>query len=135
MSQDLPVPLPEPSCVRSFYNDYKRAGAWHTKTSEPWSGTGAACGETEPMFTAEQMESYARACMAPLQAVLSEAGISIDKSEHGYTWTRHDKRADALEAALKSVVSHWREFGPEHGFDETLEMAGSSLISPTGGES
>lgn len=38
------------------------------------------------------------------------------------------KRADALEAALKSVVSHWREFGPEHGFDETLEIAARALL-------
>lgn len=28
-----------------------------------------------------------------------------------------------LRAALDSVVKHWREFGPEHGFDETLERA------------
>lgn len=30
---------------------------------------------------------------------------------------------DRLRAALASVVKHWREFGPEHGFDETLERA------------
>jgi len=30
---------------------------------------------------------------------------------------------DRLREALASVVKHWREFGPEHGFDETLERA------------
>lgn len=31
------------------------------------------------------------------------------------------RRARKAEAALKAIRDHWREFGPEHGFDETLE--------------
>lgn len=44
---------------------------------------------------------------------------------------------DRLRAALNSVVKHWREFGPEHGFDETLEraaLAGGAEAKPSHAE-
>lgn len=28
-----------------------------------------------------------------------------------------------LRASLKELVNHWREFGPDHGFDECIERA------------
>lgn len=34
---------------------------------------------------------------------------------------------DAAACALKAVISHWHDFGPEHGFDECLEMAARAL--------
>jgi hypothetical protein len=33
------------------------------------------------------------------------------------------EKAESLESALTAIRSHWREFGPEHGFDEVLERA------------
>ena len=43
------------------------------------------------------------------------------------TATAHElhaaQEADELRASLKAVVSHWREFGPDHGFDECIERA------------
>ena len=30
---------------------------------------------------------------------------------------------ELLHATLAGLVSHWREFGPEYGFDELLEEA------------
>ena len=41
---------------------------------------------------------------------------------------------DMLRGALRSVVSHWREFGPEHGFDECVEIAARALGSNVGAE-
>lgn len=34
-----------------------------------------------------------------------------------------EQEADELRASLKNVVNHWREFGPDHGFDECIERA------------
>lgn len=34
---------------------------------------------------------------------------------------------DAAERALRAIRSHWREFGPEHGFDEALERSAAFL--------
>ena len=34
---------------------------------------------------------------------------------------------ELLRAALASVVSHWNEFGPAHGFDEALDRAARAL--------
>lgn len=33
------------------------------------------------------------------------------------------QEADELRASLKEVLNHWREFGPDHGFDECIERA------------
>lgn len=30
---------------------------------------------------------------------------------------------DQLRSALRSIISHWDEFGPEHGFGETIDSA------------
>ena len=30
---------------------------------------------------------------------------------------------DQLKSALSAIVRHWNEFGPEHGFEETIHMA------------
>lgn len=58
----------------------------------------------------QHLETYAEECRRAYE--LSEAKFR----EAG-------KLVDRLRAALASVVKHWREFGPEHGFDETLERA------------
>lgn len=33
-------------------------------------------------------------------------------------------------AVLRSVIKHWNEFGPEHGFDEVIDRAERALASP-----
>lgn len=33
------------------------------------------------------------------------------------------KHGGRVRQALKSVVDHWHEFGPEHGFEETINRA------------
>lgn len=62
-----------------------------------------------------------------LEQVLRGGGID----PHGAYDTREvagvELIDDSAERALKAVVSHWREFGPEHGFDECLEMAARTL--------
>lgn len=37
---------------------------------------------------------------------------------------------DRLSASLKTVVNHWREFGPEHGFDECVERFAAWVLKP-----
>lgn len=32
-------------------------------------------------------------------------------------------------AVLRSVIKHWNEFGPEHGFDEVIDRAERALAS------
>ena len=33
------------------------------------------------------------------------------------------RQRDQMKSALFQVVRHWNEFGPEHGFEETIHMA------------
>jgi len=59
---------------------------------------------------------------------LTQAADEIERlrhSERQWMDAANDLLAtnDRLREALASVVKHWREFGPEHGFDETLERA------------
>lgn len=68
-------------------------------------------------------------------------------SPHGHAYDEARRQADAafiaaarqdvpallaeagrLRAALSAVRNHWREFGPEHGFDETLEASCRGLL-------
>jgi hypothetical protein len=37
--------------------------------------------------------------------------------------------ANRLHDALKAVVNHWREFGPEHGMDECVDNAARALVA------
>lgn len=34
----------------------------------------------------------------------------------------------SAEGALRSLVAHWHEFGPEHGFDEAVDAAARALL-------
>lgn len=55
--------------------------------------------------------------------------------ESGVAWVRtgdtarsatHGECAEEIErlrASLRAIRNHWNEFGPDHGFDETLEVA------------
>ena len=45
------------------------------------------------------------------------------KNEAEQRELRAAQEADELRASLKAVVNHWREFGPDHGFDECIERA------------
>jgi hypothetical protein len=45
------------------------------------------------------------------------------KKEEEQRELRAAQEADELRASLKEVVNHWREFGPDHGFDECIERA------------
>lgn len=40
----------------------------------------------------------------------------------------------AHTAALRAVVAHWNEFGPEHGFEEVIDKAERTLVSLSQGE-
>jgi hypothetical protein len=39
-------------------------------------------------------------------------------------------RYERLERALKAVISHWDEFGPEYGFAETIDRFARAALSP-----
>jgi len=39
---------------------------------------------------------------------------------------------ESTVSALRFVVAHWREFGPEHGFDEAIELAARVLPADAG---
>lgn len=39
-------------------------------------------------------------------------------------------QAEAMRSRLSAILSHWREFGPEHGFDECVEMAARAAPTP-----
>ena len=40
------------------------------------------------------------------------------------------QEADEMRASIKAVLNHWREFGPEHGFDECVERAAAWASGP-----
>jgi hypothetical protein len=65
----------------------------------------------------------------PLNAVLLSRQERIDALTARVTSLTC--RQDELRRALRSVVDHWHEFGPEHGFDECLEMAARVLTPNT----
>lgn len=41
------------------------------------------------------------------------------------------RHAAKIEAALKTIIRHWDEFGPEHGFEETVDIARRVLAAET----
>jgi hypothetical protein len=36
----------------------------------------------------------------------------------------------SVESALRAVIAHWDEFGPEHGLDECIDQARRALAAP-----
>ncbi len=40
---------------------------------------------------------------------------------------------DVLARALKAIINHWDEFGPEYGMDECIDNARRVLASVQGG--
>lgn len=43
------------------------------------------------------------------------------------------RERDQLRVALRVVVRHWDEFGPEHGMDEVIDSV-RQLVQPTSTE-
>lgn len=48
--------------------------------------------------------------------------------QDSHTWLMNEKRR--LESALRAIVAHWDEFGPEHGFDEVMDRARGAVARP-----
>lgn len=40
-----------------------------------------------------------------------------------------DAKIERLKGAIRSIIEHWNEFGPECGFEEILERARQVLIN------
>lgn len=56
----------------------------------------------------------------------SRRQIDMDGCEVGVSRQALDEtldELDAMRASLRAIRNHWNEFGPEHGFEETLERA------------
>lgn len=55
----------------------------------------------------ERLREWATSYESTPQQLLTDAADEIER----------------LRASLKEAVKHWREFGPDHGFDECIERA------------
>ena len=61
-----------------------------------------------------------------IRSLLSEARSVIEGRDDAL-------RFNGAFAALLTVVRHWDEFGPEHGFDEKMDAARKLLSNATSG--
>lgn len=66
--------------------------------------------------------------MIPAETILAAEQEAADRAAmRRKDAERQSTEVERLRLALKSVVNHWNEFGPEHGFDEVMHYAETAL--------
>lgn len=68
-------------------------------------------------------DDEARAIEAEKQRYLAAERATLDATARLY------KAAPRMLAALRAIVNHWHEFGPEHGFDELIVTVAEPVIA------
>lgn len=63
-----------------------------------------------------------------VEALKAEATRHANERDGLAVVNKHaNERIGELRAALRSLVKHWDEFGPEHGLDEAMHKARAAL--------